>query len=74
MESLTEMLEDWDDPQGYHSLNDAEDIIDKLRTAVILLIEDMETIDRMPFQSLEEVADFAEMSVKKHKEYISKRD
>ena len=39
--------------------------------AVELLKEDMETIDRMPFQTLEEVADFATISLTKHVKFMA---
>ena len=68
--NCNELLEEWSDPLGVREMSDAEPIIDLLRSALALLKEDMETIDRMPFESLEEAADFAEGSLNKHKEFM----
>ena len=56
----------------------AEQLIDallahneKVGNALALVKEDMETIDRMPFQSIGEVAEFAGESLSKHAEFMN---
>jgi len=43
---------------------------ENLKNATALLLEDMETLIRMPFQTIQEAADFAEKAVEKHSKFI----
>ena len=70
MESVETLLAEWNDPHGYRDVSSAEDLISALDSALNLIKEDMETIDRMPFQSIGEVADFAGESLAKHAEFM----
>ena len=47
------------------------DASEHLKDAIALLLEDMQTLDRMPFQTIDEAACFAEASIAKHFRFMS---